>query len=260
MLQRLIANELTVVSPPPPRLRFLQALRNTDTDDDLRAMNEYMPAVGFDKRAFYLSCETLVRKGALRVVARLGSGQPSRFVIADAVLVRQALQMFFEGAKSKYSIEKRFVDLQWMALVVDKDGKQLLKPPKAKLHTVAGLGQFAIISSMELFQENAVLVYMQVMPNWRGEPPRTLEERQKNMPPERLVSKIHINSLLIRTESFWAKRVQNQAESILYRSSMEQCYYETLESLAKPPAAVTWLTTGSFRIENVDAWYAKTFP
>jgi hypothetical protein len=239
-----------------PQQRYLDTKRAA-TPEDLAQMGGYLRAAGYDKRAFYLSCETLARTGALAIVERAENKQPLRVEVRESGPVQAAWQMFFEDAKTAYCAEKRFLDVKWMALVRDAEKKVVnptLVTQRRKVYMVEGVGALARVSDPSAFQNGAVLVHLVNMPNARQEPHRSLEVRCKDMAPERVLAKEHIRTLLVRTEKFWSKRVHNAGETSLYRSSMEHCFYETLERLAET-GVLKWDTSSSFTIKRLDEWY-----
>ena len=249
--------QMTQREASPPHQRFLETKR-VATAEDLAQMGLYVRGVGYDKRAFYLSCETLARTGALHIAERADKNQqPLRVEIREAGAVRAAWMMFFADAKTTYCAEKRFLDIKWMLLVQDA-AQNVVNPTllsqKRRLYPVEGVGAVARVSDPSGFQNGAVLVHLADMPNARKEPHRSLEERCKDLAPERLIAKEHIRTLLVRTERFWSKRVRNTGETSLYRSSMEHCFYETLERLART-GALKWDTSSSFTITKLDEWY-----
>jgi hypothetical protein len=258
MLQAYIASELLVENAPGPRLRFLRALRHKDaTDADLRHVMSYILGVGFDKKAFYLSCETLARTGALYITARDLRQEPSRIVIGENFKAAQeAFGMFFEDAKTQYCAEKRLIDLKWMMLVENDQGETVGVTERArKLYEVDDVGKLGMITHAGAFQEGVRLVRMQTMPSLRDEPYRSLEDRSKDLAPERVLSTKNIQALITRTERFWKERVQNKAESSLYSCAMEQCFFETLHRLALVDGAVTWSSATEFTVNDVNVWY-----
>jgi hypothetical protein len=152
--------------------------------------------------------------------------------------------MFFDDTKTTYSIEKRFLDLKWVIMVNDA----IISPHPRKAFHIEGVGKVIIITNKTIFAENTVLMYLETMPNKRG----AMQARVSN--PEYLQSKKHLDSLILRTTNFWANRVENKHESMLYGSPMEHCFYETLERLAHD-GALKW-EEPTFTVLNLDAWYA----
>ena len=258
MLQGYIASELLIENAPGPRLRFLRALRHKSaTEADLRHVMSYVLGVGFDKKAFYMSCETLARIGALHIAARDLRQEPSRIVIGkNFQAAQEAFGMFFEDAKTQYCAEKRLIDLKWMMLVENDQGETVGVTERArKLYEVEDIGKLGMITHAGAFQEGVRLIRMETMPTIRDEPYRSLADRTKDLAPDRVFSSKNMQALITRAEFFWRQRIRNKSESSLYSCAMEQCFFETLHHMAIVDDAVTWASATEFTVTDVNVWY-----
>ena len=266
-MKHLIDQHIASLAPftmTPPLSRYMDALARAE-DCDLQQMLLYNKRSRYDKRAFYLACETLARRGCLVVEKREDDGRPVVVRIEDGARVRAAWGMFFDDTKTQYNVQKRFIDLQWMLLVSEdeKARKCLLlaerKPgvySNRKLYQVPNVGSLVVVSDIGMIETGCTMVWVKHMPTLTGLSQRSKEELERDLSPERLVSAKHLQSLLVRMEAFWIKRLRSQlVEGAL--SAMEQCFYETLETLTEKKA-IAWDGANSFKILNPMEWRRAT--
>jgi hypothetical protein len=260
----------TALGPNGPRSRYIQALEHA-TDEDLRAMLQYTGhAQGNDRKAFYLSCETLARTGALRVLGPKGS-EPQQLRVENAQEVQRAWAMFFSDAKTAYCSEKRLSDLHWMVLLATSP-TEALPTIKARLllqgsplvcrrrkiyrgHALCCSEEcaVAVLMSTNALQQGTVLVRMS----------KTVRRRyasRKPTPTQRslLLSDKYIRRLTARTEQFWAERLESVAgQSADGRTKMEQYFHTRLHDMCAQDI-IADATDDGFRIVDSERWWRAT--